>query len=77
MGTEPDGLRNRAAALLGDDLRHPGHQEAVLAVRLAHAVVLGAADRNEDDVVFLQPLLHSVAGLILEVDVLRAVQIPF
>ena len=57
MRTIPHRLGNGASSSLGHRLSHPGNQERVLAKRLGISVGFGAAHRDEDDVVDLEPIL--------------------
>ena len=71
----PDRLGDGAAHLHGHLLDHARHQEGVLAQRLAVSVTFGAAHRNDDQVVGLEPLVDLVHVHGLEVQPVRALHV--
>jgi len=64
----PERLGDSAAGLLGDHLAHPGHDKHVLAEGLCIPVVLGRTERNQQDVIDLQPFLDVLFRHRLVVD---------
>src|SRR5579884_2628634 len=72
----PERLGDRAPGTRRDFLGHPADEEDVLPERRVRSVRLGGAERDQQDVVVLEALLHLVAGHILEIDAGALVHVP-
>ena len=60
---------------LGHLLGHPGDEEGVLTAGRVRSVVLGRADREDDEIVLPEALLDLVPGHVLQVDARRPVHV--